>query len=376
MPRRGANIYRRKDGRWEGRVKKEGAGSGQRRYISVYGKTYGEVKKQMELIRSRKEEKAGAVTLGEAVRVWLEEKKPCWKPTTYTAYRHMAYRHILPRLGSERLDRVDGGTLEGFLREIRREYGAEGLSNGYLRNVCAVILRAMNHVKKKYRYKIEIPENPVSRTKQGRIALPRERELAVLERGLLQNVQDDTCLGILLAFHTGLRIGEVCALRWEDVGLEEGVIYVRGNLQRVKAADGQKNSTEILVQAPKTGTSRREVPIPPVLRPLLESRKEEGENYVIKGKRKPWAEPRTLQYRFARILKSCGLERFRFHMLRHAFATRCIAKGFDVKSLSEILGHSSVQITLNLYVHSDLQRKRALMEKFDVYLSQGSFPAV
>ena len=163
---------------------------------------------------------------------------------------------------------------------------------------------------------------------------------------------------------------EICALTWGDIDLEEGVIYVRRNLQRVKAADGQKNSTEILLQTPKTGTSLRAIPIPPVLRPLLEAQRRDGESYLIKGKRKLWAEPRTLQYRFAGILKKCGLDGFKFHMLRHAFATRCIARGFDVKSLSEILGHSSIQITLELYVHSNIQRKRQLMEKFDVYLCQ------
>ena len=372
MPRRGANIYRRKDGRWEGRVKKEGIGSGPRKYISIYGKTYGEVRERMENIRSlRQNREDGEIgTLGEAVNTWLEEKKACWKRTTYATYTHMAERHILPKLGSVRLDRVDGELLEGFLKEIRQEREGAGLSNGYLRNVCAVILRAVNYMKKKRRYKIDVPENPVGHGKQGQIMVPREQEMAVLEKYLLHNVQDDTCLGILVAFHTGMRIGEVCALTWEDIDLTEGVIYVRKNLQRVKARDGQKNSTEILMQTPKTGTSQRVIPIPPVLVPLLRSHKESGESYLIKGKKKPWTEPRTLQYRFARILKSCALDPFRFHMLRHAFATRCIARGFDVKSLSEILGHSSIQITLNLYVHSDMQRKRQLMEKFDTYICQ------
>lgn len=110
------------------------------------------------------------------------------------------------------------------------------------------------------------------------------------------------------------------------------------------------------------------IPIPPVLLPLLKKHRQDAGEYLIKGKKKPWAEPRTLQYRFTGILRACGLEHFNFHMLRHAFATYCIAGGFDVKTLSEILGHSSVQITLNLYVHSNMQRKRKLMEQFGNYL--------
>lgn len=162
-------------------------------------------------------------------------------------------------------------------------------------------------------------------------------------------------------FRFCLTKAEVCALTWADIDLRDGVIHIRRNLQRVKADDGQKNNTEILLQTPKTGSSHRIIPIPPVLLPLLKKHCQKPDQYLISGRRKPWAEPRTLQYRFAKILKACGLEHFNFHMLRHAFATRCIAEGFDVKSLSEILGHSSVQITLNLYVHSSMKRKRQLM---------------
>lgn len=114
------------------------------------------------------------------------------------------------------------------------------------------------------------------------------------------------------------------------------------------------------------------IPIPPVLMTLLKNKAKVDSSYIIRGKRKPWAEPRTLQYRFAKILDQCGLEAFNFHMLRHAFATQCIAGGFDVKSLSEILGHSSTQITLNLYVHSSMQRKKQLMKQFELCLYQSN----
>lgn len=211
---------------------------------------------------------------------------------------------------------------------------------------------------------MEIPENAVCPVKQEQVIPPSEKELTVLESYLLQHAQDDTCIGILIAYHTGLRIGEVCALTWEDIDLDEEVIYIRKNLQRVKTTDHVKNNTEILLQTPKTSASFRIIPIPPVLLPLLKERREEKWGYIIKGKKKAWAEPRTLQYRFAKILEECGMEGFNFHMLRHAFATRCIARGFDVKSLSEILGHSNTQTTLNLYVHSNMKRKKELMEQF------------
>lgn len=200
--------------------------------------------------------------------------------------------------------------------------------------------------------------------------------MAVLEKYLIEHAGDDTCLGILIAFYTGIRIGELCALTWDDINLDEEVLYVRKNMQRVKRSDGGKNSTEILFQKPKTDTSIRSIPLPPVLLPFLKEHKGEDADYVIKGKKNPWAEPRTLQYRFSSILRQCSIKNFHFHMLRHAFATRCISKGFDVKSLSEILGHSSVQITLNLYVHSTMQRKKQLMNLFSFYMSEDEISAV
>ena len=370
MPRRGMNIYKRKDGRWEGRIKKEGAGEG-RSYQSIYGKTYTEVKIQMEAVKTESPsngEKEQDGTVGEAASLWLKERSPYWKKTTYAAYFHITCKYILPKLENVSLNCLDDERIEGFLLEIRQE---KELSSRYQRNICALILRIMKYMKKRHHCKAEIPENPLSPEKQKEKQIPGEKNLAILEQYLTEQAGqgEETCLGILTAFYTGLRIGEICALTWNDIDLEESVIHIRRNLQRVKSNDGQKNnSTMILLQTPKTDTSCRTIPIPPVLLPLLKKRRQNCGEYLIKGKKKPWAEPRTLQYRFTSILKACGLERFNFHMLRHAFATHCIAGGFDVKSLSEILGHSSVQITMNLYVHSNMQRKRQLMEQFDNYL--------
>lgn len=373
MSRRGINIYKRKDGRWEGRIKKEDSGEGVRRYRSVYGRTYAEVKRRMEIAkadesRNRAPEK---YTVEEAVILWLKEREPYWKQTTCSTYRNIANKYILPRLGKVRINCMDERTMETFLSDIRAE---KSLSTGYLHSICAVVIRAMKYMKKRHHYDIRIPDHILSAGRYGERMLPGETELAVLETYLLQQAKanDHTCLGILIALYTGLRIGETCALTWEDIDLKEGIVYVRKNIQRVKTPDGQTGSTEILFQTPKTSTSQRMIPIPPVLLTLLRDKAEDDNSYIIKGKKKPWAEPRTLQYRFARILNQCGLEAFNFHMLRHAFATRCIAGGFDVKSLSEILGHSSIQITLNLYVHSSMQRKKQLMEQFELCLYQSN----
>lgn len=373
MSRRGINIYKRKDGRWEGRIKKEASRDGVRKYRSIYGKTYAEVKKRMETMKA--DESLHRVpkkyTVEEAVVLWLKEREPYWKQTTYSTYRNMANKYILPKLGEVHINCMDETKMEEFLADIREE---KKLSGRYLRNICAIIIRAMKYMKKRHRYEIRIPDQILPLDRHGERMLPSEAELAVLETYLLRRAKEDdnTCLGILIALYTGLRIGETCALTWEDINLKEGIIYVRKNLQRVKTQEGQKSNTEILLQTPKTNTSQRMIPIPPVLMTLLKNKAKVDSSYIIRGKRKPWAEPRTLQYRFAKILDQCGLEAFNFHMLRHAFATQCIAGGFDVKSLSEILGHSSTQITLNLYVHSSMQRKKQLMKQFELCLYQSN----
>lgn len=363
MSRRGVNIYKRKDGRWEGRIPK-GSSGGTRHYQSVYGISYTEVKSKMERIKTdiRTDKKDEKCTLGEAAEIWMKERGPHWKKTTYATYGNIVSKYILPELGSVCISYMNEACIEEFVSKIR---GEKELTNNYLHNICAVIVRIMKHMKRRHGYKIEIPENDVSTRIQEKKEIPDEKKLAVLEKYLVEQAgeNDHTCLGILVALNMGLRIGEICALTWDCIDLEKEVIFIRKNLQRVKISDGQKNKTEIIVQTPKTDRSRRAIPIPPLLLALLKQKKAESD-YIIKGKKKPWAEPRTLQYRFEKILKACGLSAFNFHMLRHAFATRCIAKGFDVKSLSEILGHSSIQITLNLYVHSSMLRKKELMERF------------
>lgn len=370
MPRHGNNIYKRKDGRWEGRVKRTDVGRDTPQYTSLYGKTYKEVKDKMELFKlNQRTETVGACcNLAEAVNLWLSDHQSTWKPSTYAAYRQIAEKHIIPIIGSCPVKEITEHKLEEFASCIRHLSGETVLSNRHLHQICSVVIMAVKHAKRKFQYRMEIPENPISQKNSSRRMLPPLKDMAVLEKYLLAHAQDDTCLGILIAFYTGLRIGELCALVWGDIDTDEEVIYIRRNLQRVKQGNGDVESTSVIIQSPKTIHSDRVIPIPPILLPLLKIEEHGSSEPIIKGKKNIWAEPRTLQYRFRRILKECGIENFNFHMLRHAFATKCIDQGFDVKAVSEILGHSSVQITLNLYVHSTIEHKKQLMKKFDVQM--------
>lgn len=155
-------------------------------------------------------------------------------------------------------------------------------------------------------------------------------------------------IGINLSLYMGLRIGEVCALQWSDIDLEKRILTVSKTIQRVQCRTGEKH-TKLIITEPKSESSKRVIPIPDCLLPMLRQFKDSIEVYVVSGKKKP-VEPRTMQYRFAKILHNADLPSFHYHSLRQLFATRCVELGFDVKTLSEILGHSSVEVTLNRYM--------------------------
>lgn len=170
-----------------------------------------------------------------------------------------------------------------------------------------------------------------------------------------------TSLGIKLALGAGLRIGEVCALRWKDIDLNKRILTVNSTPQRIHC-DNADRKTKLTITAPKSESSIRQIPISNHLASYLKQQIRDSSCFIISGTQKP-IEPRTLQYRFNAILKNAELPSIHFHALRHMFATNCIRLEFDVKTLSELLGHSKVEIALNRYVHSSIERKKEFIEK-------------
>lgn len=199
------------------------------------------------------------------------------------------------------------------------------------------------------------------------------RKIKVLskeDQQILENVCfvcDSYRFGIVLCLYSGLRLGELCALRWSDVNLQEGVLRVRRSVKRKffleEAGEGRR--TRMVFKKPKTENSEREVPLPKFIVSALKAVKAlavGAEAYVVTGKEK-FIEPNAYYRRYKRILRRYGLPNYTFHELRHTFATRCVEAGFDVKSLSEILGHADVRLTMNIYVHPSREHKQELVEK-------------
>ena len=177
----------------------------------------------------------------------------------------------------------------------------------------------------------------------------------------------DLCrLGILMSLYTGLRIGELCALRWGDIDLEAGNLTVRSTLQRLQTFD-ERQKTHIVITPPKSACSLRSIPLPDFLIEIIRPYRRTESCFFLTGT--PfYVEPRTMENRYKEALRACGIRDASFHTCRHSFATRCVELGFDIKSLSEILGHASVSITMNRYVHPSMDFKRKHMNRLSSLL--------
>jgi len=349
MPRRGENIYKRKDGRWEGRIKI--STNGKNKYKSVYGKTYNAVK--VKILNFRAEitnpKNENDKTIDSLFDEWFGSIKYTVKTSTFYNYKMKAEKHIIPEFGKYKYTALEPSMINSFVsRKI-----SSGLSPGYVCDIIAVFNAMSRHVSKIYGLKNIIAETTVPRVKSKELALLSDEQQKVLCKNLMNKVTG-TSLCILLSLFTGLRIGEVCCLTWSDINFINNTITINKTVQRVYNPD--TSSTHLSIDEPKSKSSKRIIPIPSFLLEILKNHQSDENDYILSGDTRT-TEPRTLQRRFKTILKNSGLPDIHYHSLRHMFATNCLQLGFDIKTLSEILGHSSVEITLKLYVHSSLERK-------------------
>jgi integrase len=201
-------------------------------------------------------------------------------------------------------------------------------------------------------------------TKKMRVLSKTEQKLITNH---LLNSSDLKDIGIFICLYTGIRVGELCALRWQDISLIEHTISIKNTLQRVNLQISENNrKTKILISAPKSQCSLRTIPIPSEIVHLMQPHSSSPDSFFLTGRQDQYIEPRTMQNHFKRILERNHIEAANFHCLRHTFATRCIEVGFDIKSLSEILGHANINITMNRYVHPTMDLKRENMNRLSI----------
>lgn len=369
MPRRGDNIRKRKDGRWEARYTKDEYDDPAKKYGSVYGKTYQEAKEKRDLIIKQGAQKkhSSGYMFKDILEAWQDSNRVRLKEASVSRYQNLIDSHILPELGNKRMGQLSAAMINRFLAdklEKGRLDGAGGLSAAYVRSITLVISSAITYGVREnlcspLRSPITKPSPP-----QKELSILSVPQQDTLEEALQDDINEEKLL-IYITLYTGLRIGEACALRWEDINLEAKILYVRQTVSRVWYFENEKKRSKLIVGLPKTKSSLRCIPICSKLYAILKNypyRKKYG--YVLPNlSNGEFTSPRTFEYRYKRILNSCGLAPVNYHALRHTFATRCIERGVDIKSLSEVLGHADASITLNTYVHSSIELKRIQLEK-------------
>ena len=369
MSRRGENIYKRKDGRWEGRYIKGKDLKGKSKYGYVYAKNYTEVKEKLNEIKAQPANNISlsgtTKTLSQVCVLWLDETKTQIKHSTYVKYYNIIYNHIVPAIGNYKMQLLD--------TVLIRRFADEKLTNGKLKGSGGLSPKTVKDILSVIRL-IIIYANNVGIACNCRLdginIKSTEKTIDVLSKSqqdkltshLINNI-DNTNLGILICLYTGLRIGEICALRFEDISMIDKVVHIRKTMQRVQnLSENKETKTEVIITSPKSKSSVRDIPLPEFIVQNIEDLYI-PKAFLLSGDSSHYIEPRTLENRFKSCTRMCGIENVNFHMLRHTFATRCVEVGFETKSLSEILGHSSVNITLNRYVHSSMELKRSNMEK-------------
>ena len=376
MPRKGENIFKRKDGRWEGRYIK--AHNGKKVvYGYVFGKSYSEVKQKkseamshldIEQSQLKKTKQAKSPNFENIARQWLEGLKPIRKKSTIVKYMSQLKNYIIPTFGKFNLSDINNEDIISFSNKLLTE-GRNGqkLSPKSVSDILSR-MKSIRRFALIRGYEVNYVPNAVEiPLRQGQIKVLTSTEENKLLRYLKSHF-DLTALGILLSLFTGLRIGELCALKWSDFSFADKEFHVRRTMQRLHNLDEDtERKTFIEIDTPKTQSSLRKIPIPAELMKYLKSAYVE-DAYVLSGSKDKFIEPRTMENRFKSILKKCGIEKINFHVLRHSFATKCVELGFDIKSLSEILGHANVNITLNRYVHPSMKLKHANMNKLNSFI--------
>ena len=369
MSKKRKNIYQRKDGRWEGRYIKS-RNNGQSKYGYVFGKTYEEAEGKLDAALIQIQEDHSCSGSFESVaKDWLEAQKPELKVSSISKYNNILNTYLIPQYGPQSIVDVTRGEVSAFSKELLITGGAKGsgLAPKTVNSILSVLKNIFAYAEREMSINTSDINDISVKQPQKPMRILSLDEQQRLSRYLQENIS--TCLlGILLCLYTGLRIGEICALRWKDIFIRDQYLYVRQTMQRVQI-EGGETKTKVMIQSPKSDCSIRKIPFPDEMLSLMLPYQAQEEAFLLTGMVHSFIEPRNLENHFKAATKECDIYDVNFHALRHTFATRCIELGFDIKSLSEILGHASVNITLNRYVHPSMELKQKNMNKLSGLLT-------
>lgn len=367
MSRKGENIYKRKDGRWEGRYPRGRKPDGKIHYGYVYRSTYREckeivIKKRFEYQLSKTDRDIFQGTVGNWLDEWLLQQQMFLRPSTIASYKHKIEKYILPNIGFMRLDKLNAEHLRKLVEKWRLQF----LSASTIQTIIRILHKSLKNA---------VEQRKLLTNPSDTLKIPKQQKKII--RSLTQEEQkklicvakkDKTGLAVMLALYTGLRIGEISALRWEDINFFDNTIKISHTYQRISSS-GHNKQTQMYLGKVKTTASERTIPIAEALLPLLKNahRKNNNNEYVFQVNNHPM-EPRLLTYHFHRIRKKSGLEGIHFHQLRHTFATRCLEAQGDIASISALLGHTSTKMTLDIYTDTIYEQRICTIQKMNMLL--------
>lgn len=292
------------------------------------------------------------------VELWKADKQQYVKRSTLAAYSLLVSNHLLPAFAD--CTDITENDVQSF---VFNKLDA-GLSQKSVKDILIVLKMILRYgVKHGFiaHHQIDI-RFPTERERQEVEVLSRSSQLKIMnytkENFTFHN------LGIFICLNTGLRIGEICALRWEDLDVDLGIVNVRKTIQRIYMVGEKVRSTEIIIDTPKSKNSIREIPMTKELLRMVKPLKKivNASFFVLTNSDKP-TKPRTYRNYYKRLLNQLGIPPLKFHGLRHSFATRCIESNCDYKTVSVLLGHSNISTTLNLYVHPNMEQKKKCVEQ-------------
>lgn len=369
MSRRGENIHKRKDGRWEARIRTNQINN-ETKYKSVYARSYSELKRKLKQLDTLDVDisKTKKVFLQDIAFEWLDHIQESVKESTYSRYYSTVTKHIIPYFLDFEIKNIDNNKIEKFVCDKFKSGKLNkkgGLSAKTVHDIYSVLIQIIKFAEKKkyitkFNHDVTLPK-----LEEYTCNVFSNSDKTNLEQYVKLNT-DLKKLGILLVMYTGIRIGELCALKWSDIDIENGTLSITKTLQRIKNTDNNSTQkTKIIVGKPKSQKSIRSIPLQSFLINILSSFKlKYSDNaYLLTGSEIKFTEPRAYEKTYKKYLKECNIPNIKFHALRHTFATNAVEKNFDTKSLSEILGHSTVRFTLDRYVHPSDKVKRENMER-------------
>lgn len=298
-------------------------------------------------------------TFTQIATLWKTDKKMYVKKSTFSAYILLLENHLLPAFGKNTVE-IEEAEIQKFVFQKLEQ----GLSQKSIKDILIVLKMVLKFGAKNklIQYSPYGIQYPTVRENHSIEVLSRTHQKKVMQH--IQEHFTFRSLGIYICLSAGIRIGEICALTWEDIDTDNGVIHIRKTIQRIYMIEDGNRKTELLLDTPKTKNSIREIPMSRELIRMLKPIKKivNSSFFVLTNDYKP-TEPRTYRSYYKILMKKLEIPEIKFHGLRHSFATRCIESKCDYKTVSVLLGHSNISTTLNLYVHPNMEQKKKAIDQ-------------